>query len=165
MVDITIDATVGTVTANSYLTEAEADAYFDGHFAPNPWLKSQIRLVLLVHSTRLLDQYMDWDGFRVNPEATQSLEWPRTGVLDVLDTIIPSRVKNAVCELASYLAINGVSEDFAEVEKIRVGPITIDLNTDRLGFLLPPLVSRMLNHLGSAKSLPQNTISSVALVR
>ncbi len=165
MVDIIIDASVGTATANSYLTEAEADAYFDGHFAPNPWLKSQVRLVLLVHSTRLLDQYMDWDGFRLNSEADQSLEWPRTGVLDVLHTIVPLRVKNAVCELASYLAINGVSEDFADVEKIRIGPITIDLTKDRLGFLLPPLVSRMLNHLGSAKLLPENTFSTVELVR
>lgn len=165
MVDITIDAGVGGLGPNSYLTKANADAYFDLHFTPNPFLEAQNPLILLTHSTRLLDFYMDWDGVRFQDETLQSLEWPRFDVLDVLTTIIPQRVKDAVCELASYLAVNGVSTDLAEVDKIRVGPITIDLDSDGSGFLLPPQVTRMLNHLGSAKALPKNSISTVALVR
>lgn len=165
MVDITLDASVGGLGPNSYLTEAEANAYFDLHFTPNPFLSATNPRVLLTHSTRLLDFYMDWDGVRKQDETLQSLDWPRWDVMDVLSTIIPIRVKDAVCELASYLAINGVSTDLAEINKIRVGPITLDLDSDGSGFLLPPQVTRMLNHLGSGKSLPKNSISTVALVR
>jgi hypothetical protein len=165
MVDVIIDATIGGLAPNSYITEAAANAYFDLHFTPNPFLKAQNPRVLLTHSTRLLDFYMDWDGVRFQDETLQSLDWPRYQVLDVLSDIIPQRVKDAVCELSSYLATNGVSTDLAEVNKIRVGPITLDLDSDGSGFLLPPQVTRMLNHLGSAKSLPKNSISTVALVR
>ena len=162
---ITIDASVGGAAANSYLTEAEADAYFDGHITPNPFLNASNRKVLLVHATRLLDHYMEWDGIRMDPEEDQALEWPRQNVLDVLTTVVPIRVKNAVCELAAYIATNQTSEDLAEVDKIRIGPITIELDSEGSGFLLPPGVVRMLNHLGSAKSLPKSGISTVALVR
>jgi hypothetical protein len=123
------------------------------------------RVELLIYSTRLLDYYMDWDGVKVEDEVTQALEWPRFGVNDVLSTIIPTRLKNAVCELAMYIAINGTHEDLAEVDRIRVGPITLDFDSDGSGFLIPPTVSRMLNHLGVAKSLPKNGIASIALVR
>lgn len=161
----TIDASIGGSASNSYLTVAEADTYFNGHIDASAWEKSTQKEELLIHATRLLDFYMDWDGDRIANETVQALDWPRYNVIDIPDNIIPVRVKNAVCELASYIQTKGSSFNLADASKIKVGPITIDIDADNSGFLLPPQISRILSKLGSPSTLPKNGISTVALTR
>ena len=163
---MSLDASVGTLTANSYVTIAEADAYFLTHVTPSPYEDADDPDVLLIYASRTLDFYMDWNGERVADETVQSMEWPRYGVYDVDSDIIPQRVKNATLELANYLAVNsGVSSNLADVNRIKVGPITIDLDSEGSGFLLPPQISRILSKLGAPKTLPKNGVSVVSLVR
>jgi hypothetical protein len=162
---IVIDASVGTSTANSYVTMAEADDYFNSHIASQSWDSATNRKALLVHSSRNLDSFMTWYGDRLADETTQSMDWPRINVLNVDSDIVPQRLKNAVLELASFLALNGTSVDLAEASKIKVGPLTIDLDSDGAGYLLPPQISRILSSLGIPKSLPKNGVSVVALSR
>jgi len=163
---LSIDASVGTLTANSYVTIAEADAYFANHISSDSWDTYTQRSALLINASRLLDHYMDWNGTPVNNETIQSMGWPRYDVYDVDSDIIPQRVKNATFELANYIAGNsGISSDLAEVNKIKVGPITIDLDSEGSGYLLPPQISRILSNLGAPKTLPKNGVSVVSLTR
>lgn len=160
-----LDATVGTATANSYATLAEANTYFAGHFSSSAWDGASDQEVLLSYSSRLLDHFMDWNGVRVENEELQAMDWPRDEVYGVDVDIVPQRVKNAVFELANYLAANGTNVDLAEASKIKVGPISIDIDADGAGFLLPPQISRILSNLGSPKSLPKNGVAVAKLVR
>lgn len=161
-----VDASVGTLTANSYVTIAEADAYFANHIASTSYDAFTQRTSLLVNASRLLDHYMDWFGTAVADETVQAMSWPRDGVHDVDNDIVPQRVKNATFELANHIAgTGGVSADLAEVNKLKIGPISIDLDSEGSGYLLPPQISRILSNLGVAKGLPKNGVSVVSLVR
>lgn len=160
-----LDATVGTATANSYVTLAEANTYFASHISSSSWDGASHQEVLLSHASRLLDHFMDWNGDRAEDETDQSMDWPRDEVYGVDNTIVPQRVKNATFELANYLALNGTNFDLAETTKIKVGPISIDLDADGSGFLLPPQISRILSNLGSPKALPKNGVAVVNLTR
>ena len=161
----TLDATVGGASSNSYVTLAEANSYFASHISSSSWDAAQNQEVLLSHSSRLLDHYMDWLGEPMEDESLQSMGWPRSGLDEIFETNIPQRVKNAAFELANYLAANGTSVDEGDVTRIRVGPLSIDLQEDGSGHLLPPEITRLLTSLGSVKPLPKNGISTVSLTR
>jgi hypothetical protein len=56
---VTLDATVGGATANSYLTVADADAYFDGHQFGATWRALADRCTkarLCITATRILNR-------------------------------------------------------------------------------------------------------------
>ena len=161
---VVIDATVGGLTANCYVTRAEADAYFESHISSAGWDAATNKDALLIHSSRLLDHYMDWNGVQYEDETLQYMQWPRSGVYDVDYDIIPTRVKEATYELANWMAANGTSVETADASKIRVGPFTIDLDTDA-GYMLPPQISRLLTALGSPKNLPKNGVGQATLSR
>ena len=145
---------------------AEANAYFLTHVNPIPYDDYPDQDIVLMDASRSLDFYMDWYGEAVANETIQAMGWPRVDVFDTPSDIIPQRVKNATFELANYIADNnGVIVELAEVNKIKVGPIAIDLDSEGSGYLLPPQISRILSNLGVPKSLPKNGVSVVALSR
>ena len=140
---ISIVATVGSATANSYVTLTEAQAFIDGLTESDDvtaWGSSteDQKNRALFSSTQRIDREK-FLGARVAD--TQALEWPRSGVRKpdtytnlyglsfpnglvadyYLDTEIPDRVKHAQIVLAVYLNNNkdgmGLSglEDFAAV--------------------------------------------------
>ena len=140
---ITIDATVGGASANSYITLADANSIIEGLVADDDvvaWGNStdDQKNRALFSSTQRIDREK-FLGARVAD--TQALEWPRSGVRKpdtytnlyglsfpnrlvadyYLDTEIPDRVKHAQIVLAVYLNNNkdgmGLSglEDFASV--------------------------------------------------
>lgn len=105
---ITIVATVGSASANSFVTLAEAATYMEGRLNASSWetdASTDSKNRALAEATRELSS-VEWLGYRV--DSTQALSWPRDWVLNVddpnanyyADTVIPERVKRATYELA-----------------------------------------------------------------
>jgi hypothetical protein len=127
-VPLSIVATVGASNANSFVTEAEMDAYVEGRLNSAAWTSDAAALPALVEATRDLSN-LSWKGWRVTE--TQALSWPREHVRDpdaIYDedvgelgfpeypvTEIPQRIKDATCELAlAYLKAGAT--DLASVD-------------------------------------------------
>jgi len=101
----------GLSDANSYISAADADAYFEGHVYNSTWLEKaeSEKEAALVHATRMLDQQVQWKGHRSNP--SQALMWPRQNVKDPDDADgyylasdeIPKWLEDATCELAQEI--------------------------------------------------------------
>lgn len=173
---ITEDGT-GVANANSYVSEAAADAYFTEHPKAATWaaLSSSVKIGHLVHATRILDGSVDWKGFRL--DQMQSLEWPRYGIelptpgvysglansLSVKpywpSDQLPKEVQHAVCELAIANTENGLSSDPTGTEGISslsVGKgavaLTFDAKTVRtlLGKFVPTLLNRFAFSAGNS---------------
>ena len=105
----TIDATLKGASANSYVTLAEANAYFetvphDAHWTGSDDAKNRV----LITATRYLDAF-EYYGERCT--TTQALKWPRKDYkvdgVKIDCTYIPQQVKNATFELAHVLLYKG----------------------------------------------------------
>jgi hypothetical protein len=105
-----LDATVGGVNANSYATRAEADTYFTNHPLFDTWdaIIDADQEALLIHATRLLDQF-DYIGDVAT--TTQALQWPRieNDLYEVTfaNNVIPPKLKYAEFEAALWLQTSG----------------------------------------------------------
>ena len=129
---LTLDATPGSASANSYLTHEEAQAYFESRSPVAAWDASDSQAALLVMATRVIDMYFAGQRvrvddkppyYRVGPawtgaptDAVQRLAWPRTGMLNrngfaIPSTGIPQELKDAVAELAGALATRDLTAD------------------------------------------------------
>lgn len=121
-----VDATVSGAAANSYVTLAEANAYFATRVGGEAWseLDETDAENALITATAQLEMRKYVGG---KTTSTQALKWPRWGIEDedaisYASDAIPARVKQACFELALYLAVNpGVSgatglEGFKSIE-------------------------------------------------
>jgi hypothetical protein len=172
---IVINATVGSASANSYVTLAEAQAIIDGlvedadvqHWNTG---NTDSRNRALYTATQRLDRER-FLGARATD--TQALQWPRTGVRKpdtyintyavgfpfrittdyYTDTEIPDQIKRAQIQLAVYLhnntdalGLNGL-EDYKNV-KIGSLDVTPNLDSGASGAdKVPPLFERYLTGL------------------
>lgn len=132
---ISLNATVGSASANSFVTEAEADAYLEARPNSGAWTGTTTKQQALIQSTRLLSA-LTWQGTRV--DATQALSWPRQWVQDLdapvgttyfATTVVPQWLKDATCELALEVLKAGTTDLFAlpsteGVIQKTVGPLT-----------------------------------------
>jgi len=145
---------------NSYVTVAEADAYFLGRIAATLWESAltQNKEKALITATRLLDE-MSWTGVAVSD--AQTLAFPRDGVyFDALygceivlsSSYIPDRIINATYELALHLLQNeDVLEDTGDVRSMSIG--NISLNTIISPQRVSSSVKRMIKPLLSSQGL------------
>lgn len=89
--------------ANSYVSVAEARAYATARASTLPADDTEVEAALIVAMDFLESLRGEYQGRKVNP-ATQSLQWPRTGVQidgwDVPANHIPKELKDAQCQLA-----------------------------------------------------------------
>ena len=114
---VTIVATVGSASANSYATLAEAETYCEARLNVTLWdaATDDNKNRALVEATRELD-VLGWDGYRTDD--VQALAWPREWVvnpddpnLDYYDNDeIPQRVKDSTCELALQFIKSGTTD-------------------------------------------------------
>lgn len=103
---ITIDATVGGASSNSYLTLARAAVLAETLPHMGEWVtdSSINKAQLLLHATRLLDRHFLPDGTKVS--TAQALWWPQSGLFyahtatAIPTTIIPEFVELATLEWA-----------------------------------------------------------------
>lgn len=102
--------TYPTSSANCYVTQAEANSYFQGAIHGDAWdaASNEDKDRALVTATRMLDR-LRWTGSRAS--TSQDLAFPRSGVSDrygvaIASTVIPTDLKEAVYELAASLIDN-----------------------------------------------------------
>ena len=164
-----LDATVGSSTANSYVTVAEADSYFSDRLHADAWEDYEYKASALVTASQMLDWYVRWKGSKATE--TQSMQWPRSGVVrrdgtTVADDIIPSEVKTAVYELAlSSLESDRTSDDpMAGIEQVKAGSLMVkadsgDVNSTAIK-AIPEKVWKILSDLST-----RGDLSVVRLIR
>lgn len=151
---VTVDATVGGASANSYVTKAEADAYVLGRLNASTWEDETDTDKLnraLVSATRRLDQE-EWQGRKV--ATTQALEWPRSGTSDqngnaYATDAIPQPVKDATCELALAMLSEDLLADsgLEAFNSVTVGSLQVTPRHGRPAGDLPENVRRELRGL------------------
>ena len=112
--------------SESYASVAQADTYFANR-GITIWAPLQIaeKEQALRRATDFMSSYA-WAGSRVN--ATQALDWPRSGLyvngFDVAMTSIPLAVQTACMELALRAAAGELAPDIGRQKiRVKVGPI------------------------------------------
>ena len=129
-------ATLGAVDANSYVTSAEADAYFEDRMHSSAWDAVSDSDPLLISASRMLDWYVKWKGSKST--TTQSMQYPRTGVIrpdgtEIDDDVLPPEIKIAVFELAfSNIGADRTAEDpLAGIGKLSAGSLMIQAGSEK----------------------------------
>lgn len=167
----TVDATVGTSTANSYVTVAEADTYFEASFGRPLWATAtpDNKAVLVINASRSLDSFMEWEGSKTN--STQSMEWPRKDTYDKAglaypSDAIPMPIKFAVYELCYHILANG-GLNFAEqtVDRVKVGPVDVEFSKGSTDSGIPKFVEFLVSHIGTPILVGGMSAYTVKLVR
>jgi uncharacterized heparinase superfamily protein len=159
---MSLDATVAGASANSYADLAYASSYFTTHVYGSTWFtySSTLRETALITATRMLDDYIRWKGYKVDED--QALRWPRYGVydldgFDIVSSVVPPVVKQATCELATYLRAQkaagsdpSASPDTKGYKRLKVGDLEIEVDKDDRdsGSVLPDPVIIMLEPFG-----------------
>ena len=129
-----LDATVGGANANSYVTVAEAAAYYLTHLYSSAWttLTNEQKEAALISATRVLDANQCFTG--VPASETQALVWPRAGMFNrngvaIPENVIPTELKYAVFELALNLVAQNVtvmtSVQAQGLTKLKAGPVEL----------------------------------------
>lgn len=166
-----LDATVGGLSANSYVTEAEASDYFSTQYGRTDWstAASSDQDALLMSASLALDTYTAWEGYKNN--LSQSMEWPRSYTYDraglLYDSqIIPPIIKRATFELAYYMWKNG-GLSFAQqiVNKVKVSAIEVDFTNDAVQPGIPQYIRDMVGDLGRPLFIGYGGISQAPLER
>lgn len=130
-----IDATVGGTTSNSYVTEAEVNAYMEVRNHASLWETIDDPEPFIISATNQIDWFMKFNGQKTS--STQALMFPRTDCYDykldeyVASDSIPSKVKYAVCELilASLEEDRFKDSDMAGIQQVQVGSLKIVANS------------------------------------
>ncbi len=94
--------------ANTYLTLAEAETFFESYFFKTVWddASDSDKNIALVNAARILDDQFTWNGQRSNPD-TQAMQWPRAKVTEgdrnVATNEIPEEIQRAQAILAQEI--------------------------------------------------------------
>lgn len=165
----TLVETAGSATANTYASLIEAGEYFDTQLYRSDFVDpvdDDIRNRALLMATRILDEQMDWYGFKNDDQ--QALRWPRQGVVDrdgydVDSLTIPQEVKNATAELAGNLiAENRTAEnDTKGFKEMQAGTLRLVIDKNDRKKVLPESVVEMLTTLGRMRSKKSNKLVRV----
>lgn len=134
---ITIVATAGSASANSFATVAEADAYLEARLNSSAWTGTEPKKQALVEATREISR-LAYQGYRV--DETQALSWPRylcpnpdgisTGSY-YETTELPTRIVEATIELALEFLKAGTTDIAAKPGTRDIIEETVDVITTR----------------------------------
>ena len=137
----TIVATLKSATANSYVTLAEANPYFETVPDSTTWdnKTDDQKNRALISATRWIDS-LNFYGDRCDDG--QALKWPRNNYevdnVELACTAIPKNIKYAEYELARALAnetdaITGNKGTDGTYEEVKIGDMEVKYNTDSQG--------------------------------
>lgn len=119
---------------NSYLTLAEANAYFADRIDVDAWASASdgAKQQALVTAAAMLDD-LSWTGTAVSGD--QSMAFPRIGeyfdpkigtIVELVSGEVPKRIENANADLAYHLLNNdGLLDDTGSAESIVIGEIQL----------------------------------------
>lgn len=169
----TLIATPNASNANSYLTVAEAQAYFDTRLPIAGWDDNADQEALLIMASRVLNFALaprkrfvrpskgelgyfitsrTWTGLPAT--TTQALSWGRIGMSDlngnaIAPDVIPQELKNATAELAGALGTSDLTLDndvvVQGIKSVKAGSVSVDFKDDvSVTKLLPDTVFDML---------------------
>ncbi len=174
---ITIIATPGAANANSYVSKAEASAvggYWETRLFKTNWTSATDadKKVALVWATRLLDDWVDWVGSKVDDRDEQALRWPRYGATDVdgdsfESDEIPPFLKDATAELAGHLlgldSDPTAPPDTQGFSKLKVGSLELEVDKrDRDEYtLIPDSVVAIIEPYGRIRSRGGPSVANV----
>lgn len=137
---VTVIATPGAVDANSYETLAEYKSYLESRLhipAAVDEADDDTMNRALVMGTRVMNGELCWTGAAAS--TTQSLPWPRSGMLDrngnaIGIGVIPQALKDMLSELATLLIVadrTAESDVEAEgLERVKAGPVDVTFKDD-----------------------------------
>ena len=132
----TIDATLSGASANSYVTLAAANTYFETVPDSSTWTSKtdDQKNRALISATRWIDG-LSFYGDRCT--TTQALKWPREDYkvdgIDLACTLIPDPIKTATYELARALAndtdaITGTTGTTGIYDEVELGDLRVKYN-------------------------------------
>lgn len=160
------------LAANSYIDEADADAYFVNRLNSDNWDSAETpqKEAALIYASLTLDIHYDWKG--ANKLEARTLRWPRTGItnlddIEVDDATIPVFIENGTCELA--LALLGSDRlgdaDTAGFSEISVASIKLKIDKmDRIP-LIPGSANAFLSPYGTKIVKGDNAPGTGFLIR
>ena len=137
----TINATIKSETANSYVTLTEATDYFATSPASSTWTNKtdDQKNRALISATREIDNLVFY-GDRCDED--QALKFPRTNYqvdrVELSCSTIPNNIKYAQYELARALAndtgaITGTTGKDGNFSEVKLGDLQVKYNTDSQG--------------------------------
>ena len=155
------DTTIAGVNANSYTSLATASTYFSERLNSTVWTAatSALQETALIHATRTLDFWVDWEGYRSTEE--QNLRWPRYDVQDLdgytFDSdIIPDFLQDATAELAYYLLQEDrtAEPDTKGFKELGVGSLKLVVDKEDRDSItvIPDTVLSMIEGYGEVRS-------------
>lgn len=116
--------------ANTYVTLAEADTFFEGEIETTEWdaASDATKNIALVNAQRTLQNQYRWKGSPAVPD-TQPLRWPRANIsVDysrLSSSEIPQAIQDAQCllafELLQSLAFEAAAGSANDIGKIGLG--------------------------------------------
>lgn len=139
------------VDTNSYLSVADADAYFLDRLNTTAWdgATAGDKSASLIQATKAIES-MKFLGSRYL--STQKLSFPRSGLYEdgiLLDeTVVPQNVKDAVCEYAILMLQEDYTapDDLEQFGEVSVGSIRIKTNPSKGRKPVPPMVDSLLSN-------------------
>ena len=137
----TITATLSSATANSYVTLAEANDYFETVPNSSTWTDKtdDQKNRALIDATRWIDT-LNFYGTRC--DNGQALKFPRNNYtidnVELTCTTIPNNIKYAQYELARALAndtsaVTGTTGKDGNFSEVQLGDLQVKYNTDSQG--------------------------------
>lgn len=148
----------GTIVAgaNSYVSLAEADNYFENHpyYSAN-WseLSDEQKEAFLTYATRSADTLFRWKGYPVS--LAQNLGWPRTAAydkygLEYLSTAIPNGIKLGIMEMAVSAASADVyaPSSSAGLEEVKIDVIELKFDMTPSTQLVPTYALSLMRDFG-----------------
>ena len=141
----------------SYVTVQEAEDFLNQSLNNGVWLSMTPtqKQNSLFDASQLLDNLFDWNGNKSDPN--QILAWPRKNVTDcedneVDDSTIPLEITTSVITLASNMTLGSspLLYDQSNVTKVKVGPIDISMDSNKLASdVIPDFIKTSLRCLGT----------------
>jgi hypothetical protein len=156
MVTLVVEDGTGLSTANTYISNADADTYFGSHLYATDWTGASEanQDIALAHATRELDDYIKFEGTKATE--TQALQWPRYDIhIDgyyVENTTIPQQLKDATAEYAKWLLNSDrtAEEDTLGFTSLSAGSLRMDIDPGDRKSTIPKVVQQMLSEIGGA---------------
>lgn len=148
----TIVTTIGGATSNSYLTNTEADQYFEDRLDSSDWGSNEDdqNRALLMAAIRLNQE--EWTGSKADSD--QALQWPRFSTTDrdgfaIASNVIPISVKNAQAELALLMLKSDFfgASGLDAFKELIIGPLEIIPNNQTGDGEFSDVVWREIGHL------------------
>lgn len=167
----TVIATVGAPDANSYVTVAEADAYFGEMFGYAQWAAASLgdREACVISASRSLDNFMEWSGRRATE--VQSMDWPRVGGTDRYGDIIPSDILPEALIRATFetafviLTKGGLEFGGGRYDKVKVAVVDVTFSKSQSFRGIPEYIEKLLIGLGETTLQRDGDVETVRLER